>query len=255
MKTAVVVAWHDRSQIERWLAEWGVEPSDGRLVLTHDANKAGCAVTKNRGLTAARRQGFERVIVLDDDCFPSKGTRDLAHFMSQHEAALEPQEVGMFDVITEPPSRGTPYFDRFVRMPVAASMGFWVGVGDYDAPGQLVHGPHRQMQFDRRTIFGRYFAMSGMNLAFDLSWWPWCQFIDVPRFDDIWMGLLWQKKAASVGACFNLAGPVVRHARQSNVWANLKDEARWLQQNEDLWKMIHVADQTDYDSLRALLPV
>jgi hypothetical protein len=155
----------------------------------------------------------------------------------------------MFDAVTEPPSRGTPYFSRTIKMPVAASMGFWSHVGDYDAPSQLVHGALRPMSFDRSPKFGRYFPLCGMNLAFRAEEWPWCQFINVARFDDIWQGFIWQKKAYASGKCFNLNGPIVRHSRQSNVWANLKDESINLERNESIWKEIHNASELDYQKL------
>ena len=158
--------------------------------------------------------------------------------------------------VTNPPSRGTPYHCRTLKMPVAASMGFWTNIGDYDAPAQLVLGPATPMTFDRRPVFGRYFPCCGMNLAFRPGQWlPWCQFIDVPRMDDIWMGWLWERHAYDLGYCFNLNGPLVRHSRQSNVWANLRDEARYLEANDTLWRDIAVNPAKDYETLRALLPV
>ena len=94
-----------------------------------------------------------------------------------------------------------------------------------------------------------------MNIAFRPKLWhPWCQFIDVPRFDDIWMGWLWQREAYRRGACFNLSGPLVRHARQSNVWKNLKDEAEHLETNETLWRSIECSPFDSYEELRGLLP-
>jgi hypothetical protein len=94
-----------------------------------------------------------------------------------------------------------------------------------------------------------------MNIAFKpLDWLPWCRFIDVPRFDDIWMGWLWQKEAYRRGFCFRLDGPMVHHSRQSNVFANLKVEAKHLERNETLWHDIATSPHTEYDDLCKLLP-
>ncbi len=244
MRTLVVVPWHNHIQLESFLDAWGVSATDPRLVLQRDTQREGCARTKNRGVERAIAAGAEIVIVLDDDCYPSEialgiGQDSLAVFISRHEEALEPQPVDLFEAVTEPPSRGTPYFTRAVEMPVAASMGFWEEVGDYDAPGQLVHGARHPMKFLGEVMFARYFPLCGMNLAFRASEWPWCMFINVPRFDDIWQGFLWQKKAYSEGKCFNLCGPLVKHSRQSNVWQNLRDEACNLERNETIWQEIH----------------
>jgi hypothetical protein len=73
--------------------------------------------------------------------------------------------------------------------------------------------------------------------------------VNVARFDDIWQGFLWQKKAYASGQCFNLAGPLVRHSRQSNVWANLRDEAQSMERNETLWADIYAAPLRRYDEM------
>jgi len=250
----VVVPWHNKDQLADFLAAWEVEADDPRLHLEQDSTQRGCALTKNSGIEKAIAAGADIIIVLDDDCYPHDGM-SLDSFIFQHFTALAPQKVEMFQVVTDPPSRGTPYFNRSITMPVAASMGFWTGVGDYDAPGQLVHGATKPMTFDQRPIHGRYFPLCGMNLAFRASEWPWCQFINVPRFDDIWQGFLWQKKAYAYGQCFNLNGPLVRHSRQSNVWANLRDETLNLERNETIWQKIHALPLDAYDQMKAVFEV
>lgn len=248
MKATVVVPWHNIEQRKAFVTAWDISPNDSRLLLQQDTSKEGCAKTKNKGIRRAIDGGADIVIVLDDDCYPEYG-QTINSLIEGHVAALEPQWVEMFESVTDPPSRGTPYFNRTIQMPVAASMGFWSGVGDYDAPGQLVHGAMKPMVFHRKTIWGRYFPLCGMNLAFRATEWPWCQFINTPRFDDIWQGFIWQKKAFADGKCFNLSGPIVRHARQSNVWANLKDEAVNLERNESIWQEIHYTPLTTYQQM------
>ena len=249
MNTKIVTPWHNADQLKTFLTAWGIEQDDERVIFQQDTSKEGCARTKNRGIAAAIESSADAVIILDDDCFPHE-EMTLDQFIEAHERALEPQPVEMFETVTSPPSRGTPYFNRSIVMPVAASMGFWTHVGDYDAPGQLVHGATKEMEFNRKAIHGRYFPLCGMNLAFRVDEWPWCQFIDVPRFDDIWQGFLWQKKAFSDGKCFNLAGPLVKHSRQSNVWQNLRDESLNLERNEKIWQEIHSLPVEDYDQIR-----
>lgn len=252
MKYAICTPWHDEKQKESFLEAWKVEEIPDFLILQQDKDKSGCAKTKNRAMYEAKDRGAEVIIVLDDDCYPVKyfdserdeqakdalkwatfGDMTLEQFANLHMDALEPQEVELFEAVTDPPSRGTPYHNRTVRMPVAASMGFWDDVPDWDAPSQLVRGD-KPMQARRKTMFWRFFPLSGMNLAFRSEWAR--DFIDVPRFDDIWMGFSLQREAYDKGHCFNLNGPTVRHSRQSNVWANLKIEAENLENNEHYWK-------------------
>jgi glycosyltransferase involved in cell wall biosynthesis len=255
-KTIVVTPWHKEEQLRLFLNAWGypsVEAAPDWLYLQQDKDRRGCANTKNAGISRAIDNGAEYVVVLDDDCYPHDGGphTTLEALVSAHLDCLKPTKVEMFEVVTNPPSRGTPYYNRSIEMPVAASMGFWVGVGDFDAPGQLVHGQEHWMEFKQKPIFGKYFPLCGMNLAFPASAWPWCQFIDVPRFDDIWQGFLWQKHAYSVGKCFSLGGPLVRHARQSNVWKNLREEAVNLEINEHMWSNIFSSPLSSYEDMRS----
>ena len=252
-KFALVVPWHNEKQIETWKQAWNYRGQPW-VVFQRDENKRGCAHTKNRGVIAAIDSGAEWIAILDDDCFPLNAQMSLEYFMQAHWEALQDIKAPLFQEVTSPPSRGTPYFNKHVLMEVAASMGFWEDVGDYDAPSQLVRGPRTPMQFFDGYIYARYFPLCGMNLAFKAKWWPWCQFIDVPRFDDIWQGFLWQKEAYARGCCFNLAGPRVKHSRQSNVWQNLRDESANLEKNEMIWQEIFRAPRTlTYEQLRGFL--
>lgn len=265
MKACVVVPWHNAVQREAFASAWGLEEyaacsevalraAPDWVVFQQDASRSGCGMTKNRGVDEAVRRGADVVVVLDDDCFPTSEALTLGDLIDGHLKALQPQQVSLFQAVTDPPSRGTPYGAMTVTMPVAASMGFWTGVPDYCAARQLAFAS-QPMTFERRPVYGRYFPLCGMNLAFRPSaWQPWCTFIDVPRFDDIWMGWLWQREAYRRGYCFNLAGPLVHHARQSDAYRNLRTEAAYLDANEHLWQQIATHDREDYASLRALLP-
>jgi len=161
----------------------------------------------------------------------------------------------MFAKITSPRSRGTPRFTLTKEYPAAASIGFWRGSHDYSAVDDLSNGKLPMGGFTRSSIFGKHFALSGMNIAFrPKDWLPWCQFIDVPRYDDVWMGLLFQKEAYRRGFCFSFSGPEVFHDKQSNKFANLRHETQWLEENETLWIKILESQATDYSTLRDLLP-
>lgn len=259
---AVVVPWARAEQRDLFLRAWGAHLDDDHLFMQQDVDREGCGVTKCRGIDRAVAAGAEFVVVLDDDCFPEVTTqyglqpRTLSGLAEVHHNAMRPQQVKRFRQVTRPASRGTPYKDVTMAMPVAASMGFWTEVGDYCAVRQLAFGATFPMIYERETIYNDYFPLCGMNLAFFPGMWdPWWRFIDVPRYDDIWMGWLWQREAYRRGYCFNLGGPMVRHSRQSNVWQNLKDEAKYAEANESLWREIAAAPYSTYDELRKLLPV
>lgn len=252
----VVTPWHNEEQKQAFLKAWGESDADSKsyLIMQHDANKEGCAVTKNKGIAKAVEQGANIVVVLDDDCFPTDSVPSLWSLMAQHCDALEPQSVYRYATITDPPSRGTPFNNLTVKYPVAASMGFWTQIGDYCGVRQLAFDCE-EMEHRKIPIMGNYFSLSGMNLAFRPKLWgKWATFVDVPRFDDIWMGWMWQREAYRRGYCFNLDAPVVRHARQSNVWKNLRLEAKYLEQSETLWQQIAESESGAYEDLCKLLP-
>jgi hypothetical protein len=255
-KAKVVVPWHRKEERDAFVEAWGLNVVPAFLHFQQDADRAGCGATKNRGVIAAAAAGAEIVVVLDGDCYPAEEAPTLEELLEHHVLALEPQPVEMYQPVTYPSSRGVPYFDLTLTMPVAASMGFWLNVPDYCAVRQLAFAEEGDvMRFTRDTVFQRYFPLCGMNVAFKPdAWWPWWQFIDVSRFDDIWMGWLWQREAYRRGFCFNLNGPLITHSRQSNVWKNLIDEARYLEQTENLWKEIAQNSAGDYATLLRLLP-
>jgi len=251
----IVVPWVHEQERDLFLKEWHIDIVPDWLILQHDKYKVGCGATKNLGIQKAINMGAEIVTVLDGDCFPSDEAITLLDLMDRHCEALRPQNVGLYETVTTPPSRGTPYMELDVSMPVAASMGFWLDIGDYCAVRQLAFNK-LSMQYNRKVMYGRYFSLCGMNLAFKPNdWLPWCNFIDVSRFDDIWMGWLWQREAYRRGYCFNLNGPMVRHSRQSNVWKSLQDETKHLERNETLWREIAQYNSPDYASLVKLLPI
>lgn len=256
-RVLVCTPWHNLAVRDAFLDAWKITPDDPRILLREDIGRIGCGAMKNKIIAEAVERGAKTAIVLDSDCHPSRSCPTLEEFIAGHERALEPCPVRMFVEVTHPISRGTPHepTNRFLIKPVAASMGFWEDNPDWDAISQIVYGADAEMAHYTQARFMQYFALSGMNLAFDLKWLPWCQFIDVPRMDDIWMGFLWQREAYRRGYCFNLAGPTVKHSRQSNQWLNLRQEAPFMEANETLWQKIHTHPSNDYDTLRALIPV
>lgn len=252
---AVVTPWRDPAQLESFLDQWAVpQPTPDWLVLQHDSIGEGCGATKNKGIRVALDRGADVVVVLDDDCYPGDEST-LPNHARAHLAALQPARADLYHVVTSPPSRGTPYSELAATLPVAASMGYWTGIGDYCAVRQLAHRAAPMEVLDRGAVYWRWFSLCGMNLAYrPIDWLPWCNFIEVPRFDDIWMGWLWQREAYRRGFCFNLGGPMVRHVRQSNPWRNLIEETRYIERSEVLWREIALSSEVSYEVLCRLLP-
>lgn len=246
-KFGIVVPWHNPKQRDEFLSAWGVLGSPPPyLFLQQDTDKSGCAVTKNRGIRRALDAGCDYIVVLDDDCYPHNGPEqqptNLHDFAHAHIRNLRNQPVRKVYPTMFPNPRGMPYRNLDVMFPVAASIGLWSQNPDLDALYSLVCGnPPPEFQLRPMTYHGDFFPFSGMNFCFHKDWADCAVLIDVPRFDDIWMGWIWEKVAYDRGHAFSTKGPLVRHARQSNVWQNLEDEAKYLATNEGLWSAIYSA--------------
>lgn len=241
MKYAVCVAWHDEKQKERFLSSWSVDSIPDWLFMEQDKDHSGCAKTKNRAILRALEAKPEFICVIDDDISPSNDTTDtLQKWAEQHALCYHfPERVRVFEAVTEPPSRGTPYLpqNHFLELPVAAVMGFWVGVGDYCAAAQLVRGATTPMKFRKEAFFWRWFPLSGMNVSFRSELWPHFKFDEEhDRWDDIFSGYRLMAEAYRRGYCITTKGPTVRHSRQSDPFKNLKIEAEHAERNETLWR-------------------
>ena len=258
-RTLVCTPWHVLAVRDAFLDAWKIKLDDPRLLLREDIGRIGCGAMKNLIIDEAIERGAETVVVLDSDCHPefSEEYSSLDEFIALHEEALEPVEIEDFLCSpTVPPARGIPYFNRSLTLPVAASIGFWVGMPDRDAARQLAEGVETPMEYDRRFCYMQPTMMCGMNLAFKpREWLPWCRFLPVSRMDDVFMSWLWSREIARRKHCINFGGPLVRHVRQSHVFNSLVDEVKWLEFNETIWKKIWEHPSDDYATLRALIPV
>jgi hypothetical protein len=125
MVTKIIVPWHNREQLNRFLTAWNVFETDDRLVLVQDKDKSGCAATKNRGIKLAMEEGADTVIVLDDDCFPVEN-QTLGYFIVWHLEALKPKAIQAFKPVTTPESsRPDSGFLRLMVSPILPSCKAW----------------------------------------------------------------------------------------------------------------------------------
>lgn len=179
---------------------------------------------------------IEYVITLDDDLSPIGDT------IQDHIDALEQRvSINWMSTLVDDYPRGVPYNTR-KESPVAISHGIWEGVKDWDAPTQLVRG-NPAVNFYKGVIpKGALFPMCGMNLAFKREMLPYMYFapmgyrVGMDRFADIWMGIR-AKKICDINNWAVVTGYAsVLHDRASNVFTNLKKEAKGIELNETFWQ-------------------
>lgn len=140
--------------------------------------------------------------------------------------------------------RGVPYGVR-KEMEVVLSHGVWANVPDLDAPTQLLHPDMKDISFNKMNIpLGVLFPFCAMNFAFKPCLLPWIYQAPMSkrlseynvnagdRFGDIWSGVV-AKLACDLNQWGVVTGySTIYHSRASNVFANLRKESVFLEQNE-----------------------
>jgi len=208
------------------------------------------------GFYKAWQQGADIVITLDDDCKPydedfvTKHVQNLGMKSSQKWAPTYPlRDLSLM--------RGFPYEIRGENQ-VVLSHGLWANVPDLDAITQInVNGQTFQAIPPILHFFpkGVYFPMSVMNLAFSREIIPLMYQLlmgedrhglewGFHRFDDIWSGIFVKKILDHLNLVAVSGSPAVWHERASNVYNNLQKEAKGIEVNEILWRVIDEVELT-----------
>ena len=230
----------------------------------------------------AWKLGFERIMTLDDDCYPASGYENLSVL---HLKMLDGR-TRWFNTLNSGKPRGMPYYNLGSR-PVMVNHGLWTNVLDYDAPTQLAAPFEETFSHDNRVVSaGSYFPFCGMNAM-------WCREATVlmyhllmghayeehtsltgeglgkygfmktglgdscagytpmtklpfDRFGDIWCGIIMKKICDELDWAVSSGTPYIRHERASNPFTNLKKEANGVEVNERFWEYI---DRFDWDPM------
>ena len=176
----------------------------------------------------------ETIITLDDD------TRPIGDTIKDHLAVLSRRVPISWMSTASEYMRGFPYKVRD-EAEVVLSHGVWEGVADWDAPTQLVKGAHREVQFPKMPIpKGIYYPHCIMNTAFKRKMLPYMYqappALGVARADDIWCGITAKREIDKRGWAAVTGYARVHHERESNVYKNLQDEAKFIKLNETFWE-------------------
>ncbi|MCL5797593.1 MAG: hypothetical protein M1366_02220 [Patescibacteria group bacterium] len=187
------------------------------------------------------------VITLDDDCYPVTGQ----NFINEHVENLSLSAPdGWYPTYPHRQyyyTRGIPYAIRGKRE-VVVSHGLWKNILDFDAPTQLLHQDLSipdSFPFIEFVPKGYLFPMCSMNLAFKskitpLMYFPLMGYDPLgnhwgyDRFDDIWAGMFAKKIIDHLGMAVVNGSPFVDHKKASDVFQNLKKEAKGIETNEFL---------------------
>lgn len=177
----------------------------------------------------------EYIITLDDDTLPYNDT------IQDHLDVLQSRVPVSWISTASEYMRGFPY-DIREEAEVVLSHGVWHGVADWDAPTQLTLGNRPVMFYKGPIPKGVFYPMCIMNVGFKRKLIPY--FYQAPmgikvgldRFADIWSGIESKKVIDQKGWAVFSGNAAVRHERASNVFTNLKKEAKGLEFNETFWR-------------------
>ena len=254
-KKAIEV-WKSRGEFDEIWIMWDghilpiLEAKDADKKFWHDVPDPRC-IPSGSGccrsrlvLEAWKRPDVEWLVHLDDDVIPHHGS-----WRTEIRARSAP-ESRWFRPIGWP-TRGLPYGIRSVDVTPKIVHGVWSGVPDFDAMTQLSASPMFPMQFmnDRKQVpYGLYFPMSSMAVAIHRDLFPASYFLwmgkDLPlnKFGDIWCGVILKRICDHFGWLVTSGAPVVYHERASNVWENLRQECKCIEENEQWWSWVDAVD-------------
>ena len=198
-------------------------------------------------LEAWKDPDVEWIVHLDDDVMPSRGNW-------QHELRTPRHWTARWQSVSLDfgfPTRGLPYSTaREERLPKLVH-GIWCGIPDVDAINQLAWPGDPRPAFDPKSIcmtYARYFTMSSMAVAIHRDLFPASYFLwmgkDLPlnKFGDIWCGVILKRICDHFGWLVTSGAPVVYHERASNVWENLRQECKCIEENEHFWEWVDAVD-------------
>ncbi len=188
---------------------------------------------RNLGFALIAKQfpHIETIITLDDDVKPFGDTiQDHLNALNSHVS------TGWISTASEY-TRGFPYGVRN-EAEVVLSHGVWEGVKDWDAPTQLVRGNPDVTFYKGAIPKNIFYPMCAMNLAFKRKMLPYMyqapmgHKVGLDRFADIWSGIESKKIIDERGWAVVSGYAKIKHERASNVFTNLKKEAKGLEMNE-----------------------
>jgi hypothetical protein len=203
----------------------------------------------------AWKAGADFVLTMDDDCLPPPENAE--SFFETHLEAFRLDR--WFRTIDGETPRGIPYGDKGA-LPVLVNHGIWTGIPDLDGPTALVRERHPTaivLRAAREVIPpGMYFPLCAMNVCYRREAIPAAYNLlmgledaGFDRFDDIWSGLFIKRIADHLGHYITNGIPFVRHAKASNLFANLRKEALGIHLHEDFWKHVSAAPMEDSRSV------
>lgn len=213
------------------------------------------------GWLVAAQMGATRVHVLNDDCLPWENEDPC----DVHRMNLSGTLLRWKSSLPDLRARGIPYqlspqISR--RINVGLSMGLWAGVPDLDAVTTLSRGcPTNYVPPLEVRVVGRhqYEPFCDMNFAVRADVLPilYCPLMGEGqrggRFDDIFAGVVAKKCLDHLGLAMTVGSPIVKHARASNVWNNLRREAGFMPLHEHLWPLVDDAKLTAKTTFEAAL--
>jgi len=274
MKTFIVVPTIREECIKKFLKEWEFLGKDMFIVVEDNPKKSfdiknvkhycwedidkdlgknawiisrRSSAIKSYGFWKAHNLSADYVITLDDDCYPFDKLFVEAHIQKLELPIIENKWLSTISGLTP---RGIPYDNITKEYETVINHGLWLGNVDLDAITQIANVRFKKKALLEQKVIpqGKYFPMSGMNLAFKRKVIPLMYFglqgkdWDYDRYDDIWAGIVAKKICDHLKLSVKSGQPYIHHNKASNKWINLKKEQKGYVLNEKFWKYVDDID-------------
>ena len=199
---------------------------------------------RSYGFLKAFQENSKIIVSLDDDCFPMQLNPLIqGHLENLNSAIPNDKWFSTLQGVDFTP-RGYPH-GSFKK--VMLSVGGWMPRPDLDAETQLKF-PDAMISSDNLATgpvpSGKFFPMSGMNIAFRREATPMMYFplmgegYEFNRYADIWCGIVAKKICDYIGYAVVIGRPLISHKRKSNNETNLELEKSAMLVNEYFWRLI-----------------
>lgn len=190
---------------------------------------------RNFGFLYAYKQNYDRIINLDDDCFPVSSS-----FFEEHFSMLNNFANDNFNILNlysnippkvlEKGARGFPtQLDK--RFPIVINQGLWIG--DLDLPARTIsnllgkNGKVPPPISTKARVLSKFSiaekqltTVCGMNISFlreVVPAFPYtymdAESFGIARYDDIWSGLFIKIILDKLGKRMSVGNPVIRHEK------------------------------------------
>lgn len=197
---------------------------------------------RNFGFWKAHQEGYDYVLTLDDDCYPTDNTFSIRQLIQDHLDGYDwilDDHPRFYNTLEFDYPRGFPnWAKKQYNSKYWVSVGGWKKIPDLDGKTQLEYDnskikeyiphlpPHYPKHKKQTTIipYGTLMPVCGMHLFFPKEMIPFMYYFPTLnrfyRWADIWLGFVLKRFLDEVGGIMISGAAFIKHSRASNPYKN-----------------------------------